>query len=242
MRLEVVADPDALAGAAAVLLRARVEAKPDLAVAMPAGRTPRRMYERLRALQAEAPLDYSRVRVFAVDELCPPAPSEGYFWRQIQREFLAWAGVPAGSCHPYRVDADDVAAMCRAYEQVIAGVGGLDLVMLGLGPNAHLASNEPGTPLGSVTRPVRLLPDTVGYILTDAVNVASSGRHMGDRAVTLGLATILAAREVVVLVSGAAKRPAVQQLLRAPIGPEVPATVLREHPCCTILADRAAIP
>jgi glucosamine-6-phosphate deaminase len=235
-KLVVTPGPVELTEAAASLVRARVDAKPDLVMAVPAGRTPRPMYARLRELQAQAPVDYSRMRVFGVDELCPPAPSDGYFWRQIRGEFLAWAGVPAERCHPFRVDAEDLEAMCEAYESAIAQAGGLDLVMLGLGPNAHLASNEPGTPFDSRVRPVRLLPETVRYILTDEVVQGS----VSATAVTLGLATIMAAREVVVLVSGKGKREPLRRLLSGATAPDVPASVLALHPNCTILVDRSA--
>jgi glucosamine-6-phosphate deaminase len=242
MRLVVVADAEALAAEAAALFRERVRANPELAVAVPAGRTPRRMYAVLRQLQAQDPVDFSRMRVFSVDELCPPAPGDGYFWRQVRSEFLDWATVSPTHCHPFRVDADDLAEMCRAYEQTIAECGGLDLVMLGLGPNAHLASNEPGGSLESHVRPVALLPETVGYIKTDGVNLRLAGGAVSDRAVTLGLATILASREVVVVVSGPGKRRAVARLMEGPLSADVPASILRRHPRCTVLADRDACP
>jgi len=238
LKLIVTAGPAELAEAAASLVRARLDAKPDFVMAVPAGRTPRPMYARLRELQERAPVDYSRMRVFCVDELCPPAPPDGYFWRQITGEFLAWAGIPGEHCHPFRVDAADLHAMCRAYEAAIGEAGGLDLVMLGLGPNAHLASNEPGTPFDSATRPVPLLAKTVRYILTDDVIQGP----VSPRAVTLGLATIMAAREVVVLVSGEGKRAPLRRLLGGRSEPEIPASILREHPRCTILADRDACP
>ena len=236
MNLVVTAGAAELADAAAALVRARLAAKPDLVMAVPAGRTPRPMYEALLRLQERSPVDYSRMHVFCVDELCPPAPPDGYFWRQITREFLAWAAIPARRCHPFHVDAENLESMCRAYEAAIAEAGGLDLVMLGLGPNAHLASNEPGTPFDSVTRPVRLLSETVRYILTDEVLQGAVSR----RAVTLGLATIMAAREVVVLVSGSGKREPLRRLLAGVATADVPASVLAGHPNCTILTDRDA--
>jgi len=232
------ADSGDLARRAAALLLDRLAAKPDLAVAVPAGRTPRAMYGLLRAAHAGDPARFGRMRLFAVDELCPPAPRDGYFWRQVRGEFLAWAGVPAERCHPFRVDAPDLEAMCRAYEETILEAGGLDLVMLGLGPNAHIASNEPGSAFDSPTRPVRLLPETVRYILTDVVIQGT----VCDRAVTLGLATILEAREVVVLVSGATKQAALRKLLEGPVTSDVPASALRLHPRFTVLADRDAHP
>lgn len=231
-------DHDELADIAADVFRARLRARPDLAMAVPAGRTPRRMYARLAALQARLPVDYSRMRVFSVDELCPPAPSDGYFWRQVRAEFLTWANVEPRHCRPFSVDAGDLDAMCAAYETAIVEAGGLDVVMLGLGPNGHLASNEPGSGFDSRTRSVRLLDDTVRYILTDDVIQGAVCEH----AVTLGLRTILDAREVVVLVSGLAKRAPLARMLDGPVTPDLPASILQSHPRCLVLADRAARP
>ncbi|MBI1733675.1 MAG: 6-phosphogluconolactonase [Candidatus Rokubacteria bacterium] len=237
MNLVIADDAAGLARAAADLFRARVKAKPDLAMAMPAGRTPRPMYALMRQWQSETPVSFAELRVFSVDELCPPAPPDGYFWRQVRHEFLAWANATPARLNPFRVDATDLAAMCAEYEAAIGAAGGLGLVMLGLGPNGHIASNEPGTPFDTRTRPVRLLPETVGYILTDDVIQGA----VCDTAVTLGVATIMDAREVVVLVSGAGKRTSLRRVLDGPVMPAVPASVLRDHPNVTILADRAAV-
>ena len=238
VQVVIARDADELAEIAADVFRDRVRARPDLAMAVPAGRTPRRMYARMATLQARDPVEYAHIRIFAVDELCPPAPADGYFWRQIRAEFLAWAGVDAARCRPFAVAAADLEAMCAAYESAIAEAGGLDVVMLGLGPNAHLASNEPGCAFDLRTRPVRLLDETVRYILTDEIIQGP----VCERAVTLGLGTIMAAREVVVLVSGEAKAEPLARALDGPVTPDVPASVLRTHPRCLVIADRAARP
>jgi glucosamine-6-phosphate deaminase len=231
-------DARALARCAADLLIGRVRQMPELAIAMPAGRTPRHMYAELAADHARGIVDFSRMRVFEVDELCPPGPPDGYFWRQIRSEFLAWAGVPAARCTPFRVDAADLTAMCAAYDDAIAAAGGLDAVMLGLGPNGHIASNEPGCcTFECRTRLVQLLPETVRYILTDEVQQGA----VSDAAVTLGIATIMAAREVILLVSGPGKRRALAGLLTGPVTESLPASILQRHPRCRILADRDAL-
>jgi glucosamine-6-phosphate deaminase len=237
MELVVCWDAAALAERAAGLILERLRETPGLAMAVPAGRTPRQMYQRLAARHAADPRPFARMRVFAVDELCPPAPPGGYFWRQIREEFLAWARVPEAQRHPFQVDATDLARMCADYERAIAAGGGLDLVMLGLGPNGHVASNEPGSPLDSRTRPVELLPATVAYILTDRVIQGV----VSPRAVTLGLGTLLEAREVVVLVSGAHKRAALRAMLEGPVSEAVPASSLQRHPGCRVLATRDAL-
>jgi glucosamine-6-phosphate deaminase len=238
MDVRICPDAETLAAAAAALFRARVAAKADLAMAVPAGRTPRRMYALMQSEQARAPVDFGRMSVFCVDELCPPAPADGYFWRQIRREFVSWAGVPLDRCHPFAVSAPDLEAMCKDYEAAIAAAGGLDLVMLGLGWNAHIASHEPPADFATRTCCVRLVPDTVSYILTDEVIQG----EVCDRAVTLGVQTIMSAREVVMLVSGAAKRDALRAALHGPVTPDVPASILQHHPSCLILADAAAAP
>ncbi len=237
--MQVIACVDALdlARRAADLFLDRLRRKPESAIAVPAGRTPRAMYGLLRAAHERDPSDFSRMRVFEVDELCPPAPADGYFWRQIRSELLDWARVPAAQLHPFRVTAPDLEAMCREYEEAIVAVGGLDLVMLGLGPNAHLASNEPGSPLDSRTRPVTLVPGTVAYILTDEVIQG----EVSSRSVTLGLGTIAAAREVLVLVSGGHKRAPLRAMLEGPVTPDVPASVLQRHTGCIVLATRDAL-
>jgi glucosamine-6-phosphate deaminase len=236
--IRVCSDATTLAHAAATVIRDRLRANPDLAMAVPAGRTPRRMYTVLRELHAQRSVPFERMRVFSIDELLPPAPPDGYFWRQIRDEFLSWAPVDLARCHPFRVAAPDLDAMCKAYEETITRVGGLDLVMMGLGPNGHIASNEPGCDFTCRTRVAQLRPETTAYILTDEVIQGA----VSDRAVTLGVATILEAREVVVLVSGAAKRAPLRRMLEGEETPELPASVLRRHPRCLVIADLAAYP
>jgi glucosamine-6-phosphate deaminase len=234
--LEVYEDAEGVAGAAAGLWLERLEARPGLVVAVPAGRTPRPTYRRLREEAGRRRLSFRRTHVFPVDELVAPAPAEGYFWRQVRAGFLDWADVPPAQCYPFDPEAPDLAAMCGRVEARIRELGGLDLVLLGLGLNGHLAANEPGSAFDSRTRPVVLQPETVAYIRADA----GAGSRVGDRAVTLGLGTIAEAREAVVLVTGAAKRDILRRALTGPVDPDCPASLVQRVPAMLVLADRAA--
>ncbi len=236
MKLHVFDDAAALARGAAAHWLERLTARLDLVMAAPAGRTPRPTYQALRAEAERRDLSLARMRVFAVDELCAPAPADGYFWRHVRAGLLDWAGIPAANLHPFDPAAADLDAMCREIERRVATLGGLDLVVLGLGPNGHLASNEPGSAFDSRTRPVRLLPETVAYMLTDE----EADPRVCDRAATLGLGTLAEAREVVVLVSGAAKREILRRALTGPVTPDCPASLLQRLPGALVLADRAA--
>jgi len=234
----VCRDGEELSARAAELVRARVADSPGLALAAPAGRSPRGMYRALAERQRAEPVDFSRLLVFGVDEMCPPAPPDGCLWEQVRRDFLLWAGVPTARWRPFRIDAVDPESMCRDYEAAIAGAGGLDLVVLGLGPNGHIAGNEPGSAFDSRTRPVKLWAESLDYLRSDDVLRVP----VSDQAVTLGIGTILEAREVVLLVGGAAKRGALRRLLDGAVTPDLPASALRRHPRCTVLADRAVAP
>lgn len=236
MELQVFEDLEALAAAAAALWLDRVAARPGLVLAAPAGRTPRPMYRQLRGQASRRGVSFGEVTVFAVDELCKPAPADGHFWRQIRHGFLDWAGVPSAHCHPFDPWADDLDAMCRDIERAIVGAGGLDLVTLGLGPNGHLAANEPGSAFDSRTRPVVLHPETIAHMGSDEAAAAGAW----NRAVTLGLGTIAAAREVVLLVSGPLKQDVLRRALAGPVDPDCPASLLRTLPGARVLADRAA--
>jgi glucosamine-6-phosphate deaminase len=205
-------------------------------MAVPAGRTPRPTYQQLRIETARRRLSFGQAHVFEVDELCAPGPGEGYFWRDVREGLLAWAAIPDSRLHPFDPAAADPDGMCRAVEASITALGGLDLAVLGLGRNGHLAANEPGSPFDSRTRPVRLLPETVAYILTDA----AVRPGVGDRAVTLGLGTLAEAREVVVLVSGAGKASILHRALTGPVAPDCPASILQRWPHAVVLTDRAA--
>jgi glucosamine-6-phosphate deaminase len=234
--LEVYEDVAAVAAAAAGLWLERLAARPELVVAVPAGRTPRPTYRRLREEAGRRRISFRRSHVFPVDELVAPAPAEGYFWRQVRAGFLDWADVPPAQCYPFDPVAADLAAMCGRVEARIGELGGLDLVLLGLGLNGHLAANEPGSAFDSRTRPVVLQTETVAYILADA----GAGSQVGDRAVTLGLGTIAEAREAVVLVTGAAKRDILRRALTGPVGPDCPASLLQRARAMRVFADRAA--
>jgi glucosamine-6-phosphate deaminase len=236
VRLEVFEDPPALAAAAAGAWLERLSGCPELVVAVPAGRTPRPTYRRLREEAGRRRVTFRRSHVFAVDELCAPAPASGYFWSQVRAELLDWADVPSEQCHPFDPVAPDPAAMCDGMEARIGELGGLDLVLLGLGLNGHLAANEPGSAFDSRTRPVVLEAGTVAYIRADA----GGGSPVGDRAVTLGLGTIAGAREVLLLVTGAAKAAILRRALTGPVSPDCPASILQRLPGARVLADRAA--
>ncbi|HEX7128308.1 MAG TPA: 2-amino-4-hydroxy-6-hydroxymethyldihydropteridine diphosphokinase [Thermodesulfobacteriota bacterium] len=234
LAVETFADADALAEAAAERFCARVAARPDLVAALPTGRTPDPLYARLRARAAAGRLDASRVRVVGLDEYVGVGRDDPRsFAHELRGELLDALGVPPERRLAFDGAAADLEAEVRRVSAALAAWGGIDLCLLGLGPNGHVAFNEPGAPPSAPARVVRLAEET------------RRRNFPGDpaaptHALTLGLAEILGAAEVWLLVSGRDKRETLRAVLEGPATPAVPASWLRDHPCAAVLADREA--
>ena len=140
----------------------------------------------------------------------------------------------AGDAPDADVEAD---AACRAYDRAVAAAGGIDIAILGLGPNGHLGFNEPPSPSDAPTRRVPL----------SAASLASNARYwpgaaVPEAALTAGMDVILGARRVLLVVTGSTKRSILRRLLVEPVGPGLPASFLRAHPAATLLCDAEAWP
>ena len=223
---------------AARLFRARVEENPKLVLAPPAGRTPKGMYRVLAEEARARPLDCAGLSLFAIDEIVFAGPDGFRFGQDLEEDFLAWANVPLEHCHFFDLAAPDLDVMCASYEAAIRAAGGLDLVMMGLGENGHIASNEPGSSFDSRTRPVLLTQKTLSQFFPSPHPLPPKPW----RAVSLGITTILEARSIVVLAAGAHKRRAVRALLEAPVSEKFPCTALRSHHDVTAIVDAEAYP
>src|SRR5438874_7099029 len=206
MRVLVTPDYRTLSEEAAALVARAVRAKPDVTLGLPTGSTPLGMYEELIRKHRHEELDFSRVRTFNLDEYLGLAPDDpqSYHAYMHARFFdhmniaVENTRIPDGSPG---VDAD---AECGRYEDEIRNVGGIDLLIVGIGSNGHIAFNEPGSSFESRTRVVTLAQETIANArrkFTDEAEVPGT-------AITMGIATIFEARLIVLLAAGAAKATA----------------------------------
>lgn len=179
-------------------------------------------------------VDLDSVTIFLLDEFGGlPVDDPGRCETMLRAELLDLAGGKPQLLVP-DVDAPDTDAEAIRYGRMIAD-GGLDLAILGLGGNGHIGMNEPGSGSQSPTRVVALEPST-----TDHAQEAYGATSPPTWGLTVGLAQLLAAREVWLLVTGRHKAPILEMTLTGPIGPEIPATLLRDHPNATAFADESA--
>lgn len=203
-------------------------ARPRIGLA--AGTTVEPVYHRV------APLLVADATIFLLDEYGGlPADDPGRSAAMVRRDLLDRVGVSNGRLHCPDVDASDLDAACDTYEACIAD-GGLDLVVLGLGVNGHVGLNEPGSGPDTVTRVVRLTEESRRAALQYGVAVDPSW------AITVGMRTLLTAREVWLLVTGRHKRTVLDLVLHGPVTPDLPASLLRTHARVTCWADTDALP
>ncbi|WP_019010753.1 glucosamine-6-phosphate deaminase [Deinococcus aquatilis] len=223
--LKTVPDTQALAQAAADLICAAVRANPDLSILVATGNTPMPTYTELAQRVQHGEIDFSRVTAVQLDEylgLTDDDPRS--LWSWMQRSFVA----PLGITRTVRLHTPE------EFDREVAALGGIDLALLGLGPNGHLGFNEPPSPPDAPTRTVTLTPESL-----ESNRVYWDGLPVPTGAVTAGMNLILSARQTLLLVSGAHKRAILRRTLEGPQTPDLPASLLRGT-ALTVLADEAA--
>jgi len=235
MDLHWIDDEVALAEGAADWLAARLAAAPGAAVALATGRTPRGLYRRLVQRRAAGVLAGEKARFFNLDEFVglpadDPRSYSAYLWKHV----LGPLEVPAARVRLLKGDAVDLAGECRAYDDVIAAADGLDIAILGLGTNGHIAFNEPGDDWTAGTHVVTLAAST----RRAQHHLFASEAEIPTRGLTMGIATIRAARSVILLAMGEGKAAALAALRGGRPDPAWPATALLGHGDLTVFADR----
>ena len=232
MRVVRAGDTAAFDIAASTALITAVTAKPTLTLTLPTGTTPRGLYRRLVAAHTAGDFSLARACVFMLDEYLDlttfPVGSFSAYLRENLGEVIF-----NGSTRVVEFATDYDPAALAAYDRALDDAGGLDLAVVGVGRNGHVGFNEPGSPLGLRTHVVELAADTLD---ANFPNVEPSRRP--QQAVTMGLADIMGARAVLMLVSGEGKTAVAQRLLsEGGVDPAVPATHLLSHRDLTVVID-----
>ena len=229
----VLADPRHVGVLAAELVANRIRARPMLRVLLPTGHTPRGMYAALRGHCADGSLPAAHVSVLGLDEYLGLAGDDPRSFRAtLDREL---AGIPLGRREALDGAAADPAVEAARYQAVLDAAP-IDLAVLGVGRDGHVAFDEPGSHPKDRVRRVALAPTTIA----DAAAGFGGAQNVPREALTVGLSTLLAAREVLVLVTGAEKAGALRDMLEGPASPRSPVSLLRDHPRLTVICDREA--
>jgi glucosamine-6-phosphate deaminase len=236
--LSVLRDALAASESAADIVSNTLLRKPDAAITFPTGTTPLAMFDILSARAARGEIDFSGVSIFFLDEyLGVTIEDPNSFTRWLTEALFNRVGIEPEQLHALPVTADDPMASAAKFDEAISARGGLDLAVLGLGPNGHVGYNEPGSSADSRTRVVTLTPQS-----RDQASAYWEGSlSIPDRAMTMGVGTLLDSKQIVLLVTGETKASTLRRALEQPISTNVPASLLRSAgPRLTIIADEAA--
>lgn len=237
MEVIITRTPDEMAVMAADLIERQLLSKPNSVLGLATGSTPIGTYHELIRRHREKGLDFSQVTTFNLDEYLglPPTHEQSYRYFMDQHLFKH-VNIPPGNIHVPYGHADSVLDFCAWYEDQIKRAGGIDIQLLGIGSDGHIAFNEPGSSLGSRTRLKTLTKQTI----TDNARFFKSSEEVPLFAITMGVGTILEASKILLIANGAAKAGIIAQAIEGPITSQVTASALQLHREVIVVVDEAA--
>jgi glucosamine-6-phosphate deaminase len=237
MRVIIESDAAAVAGRAARLVADLVRRKPASVLGLATGSTPLGMYRELIGMHRDEGLDFSQVMTFNLDEYVGLAPSHPKSYRHfMQTELFDHLNIDPKNTNVPDGRALDFESYCAQYERKIAAAGGIDLQVLGIGSDGHIAFNEPGSSLGSRTRLKTLTSETI----RDNARFFGSAENVPRLAVTMGVGTILESRRCLLLATGEAKSRAIRDAVEGPVTAQVTASALQLHRDVVAVVDADA--
>ena len=219
------------------IFAAQITLKPDSVLGLATGSTPVGMYKELIQMYNENRVDFSKVKTVNLDEYAGLSGDNDQSYRYFMNHNLfdhininkENTNVPNGT-------ASDLEAECARYEQVVESMGGVDIQLLGIGNNGHIAFNEPCGEFPEKTHVVDLTQNTIEA----NARFFNSMDEVPKKALTMGIGTIMRAKKIILLANGTKKAQTIHDMVYGPITPNVPASVLRLHPDVTVFVDEEA--
>jgi glucosamine-6-phosphate deaminase len=237
-RVHVFPSDRAAARALARRILDALAVNPRLVLGLPTGRTPVGFYHELASRAAGGRADFSQARTFNLDEFLGIPSSHPGSYRQFMEQHL-FRRVNLRPEHISFLDgmAPDPEAECRRYDQAIEDAGGIDIQILGIGTNGHIGFNEPAPQLHARSHRVTLKPETRR---SNAALFGGDAQAVPEEALSMGMATILQSRSIVLLATGRSKAACVERLVNGPITTALPASFLQVHHDVDVMLDEAA--
>ncbi len=223
---------------AANILSAQVILKPDCVLGLATGSTPIGLYNQLAAWYRKGDLDFSKVTTVNLDEykgLTQEDPQSYYYF--MDENLFQKVNIDKNRTFLPDGTEPDSEKACRQYNDILASVGQVDIQLLGLGHNGHIGFNEPDTFFKTETHCVKLTEQTIKANR----RFFASEEDVPREAYTMGIKTIMSARQILIVVSGEDKAEIVKKAFFGPITPQVPASVLQLHNHVILVADEAAL-
>lgn len=237
MEIIVCKDYETLGATAATMFAAQVLKKPDSVFGFATGSTPLSTYANMAKLCEAGVADFSRASTYNLDEYFGMGPAEEQSYRKFMNDNLfTHINIKLENTHVLNGLTDDPAKECADYEKAIDAAGGIDMQLLGIGHDGHIGFNEPCDEFPNSTHLVDLVPMTIQA----NARFFRSADEVPKQALSMGIGTIMRAREIVMVVNGAAKAETVRKMVYGPVTPQLPASILQFHQHVTVILDREA--
>ena len=237
MRIIKTADYNDMSKVAANIIAAQIILKPNSVLGLATGSSPIGTYKELVKKYENGDIDFSDITSVNLDEYrnLPRTNDQSYYYFMNDNLFNH-VNIDKSRTHVPNGMIENAEEECANYEKLIKEVGGVDLQLLGLGHNGHIGFNEPSDEFDKVTHCVDLTPSTIEA----NKRFFASADDVPKQAYTMGIGTIMAAKKILVVVSGADKAAIVKKAFTGPVMPSVPASVLQFHPDVTVVCDAEA--
>lgn len=237
MRVIVCENYEELSEQAAKIVSSQLIVKPNSILGLATGSTPIGLYRNLIEMNKNGEIDFSKVKTFNLDEYYPIKKSNDQSYDYFMNEQLfSQINIDKKNVNIPNGEASDAAAECERYENLLDEIGGVDLQILGIGQNGHIAFNEPDESLIAVTHLTELTQNTIEA----NARFFASEDEVPRKALTMGMGSILKAKKIVILANGANKSKAVAELMDDKISTSNPATMLKVHADVTLICDKEA--
>ncbi len=237
MEIIVKENAEEMSKVAARVVAATLNAKPNAVLGLATGSTPLGLYRELVRMHQDEGLDFSQVTTFNLDEYVGLSRKHPQSYHYFMHENLfKHINIPKQNIHIPSGTTHNYAAFCQWYEDRIKQCGGIDLQILGIGTDGHIAFNEPGSSLGSRTRIKTLAKQTID----DNARFFDSPEEVPIYAITMGVGTIVEARKILLLANSEKKAQAVAAAIEGPVTSMITASALQLHRDCMFILDRQA--
>ena len=223
--------------AAGYYMCGQVLQKPNSVLGLATGSTPLKAYNHMISLYNQGAVDFSGVTTFNLDEYCRLDVRDKNSYHSFMYENLFnHINIPDENINFLNGNAWDLEAECAAYEKKIKASGGIDIQLLGIGSNGHIAFNEPASAFQRWSHVVNLKESTI----KDNSRFFDSIDEVPTQAVTMGIGSIMQAKRILIIALGEHKAKAIKQLINGNVTPECPASILQFHKDVTLMLDKGA--